>query len=109
MSLLIDENLSYRVKTSLVSTFDNSLHVKDVSLRNANDQEIWNYAKDKNLTIVSKDSDFHHKSILFGAPPKVIWITIGNCSTDDIIELLLKNQNTINNFIDDSQSSFLKL
>jgi predicted nuclease of predicted toxin-antitoxin system len=33
---------------------------------------------------VSKDTDFHQRSFLFGGPPKVVWIRLGNCSTEDI-------------------------
>ena len=42
------------------------------------DSEIWAYAKDRNLTIVTKDSDFSHRIIVSIPPPKVIHIRIGN-------------------------------
>ena len=32
-------------------------------------------------TIVTKDADFRQRSFLLGPPPKVIWIGLGNCST----------------------------
>jgi len=40
--------------------------------------------------IVSKDSDFHERSLLNGYPPKVVWIKRGNCSTRQI-EMLLRH------------------
>ena len=36
------------------------------------------------IAIVSKDSDFNARSSVFGAPPKVIWLALGNCSTNQI-------------------------
>ncbi len=40
--------------------------------------------------IVSKDSDFYERSIKLGAPPKVIWLRLGNCTTA-AVEMLLRN------------------
>ena len=30
-------------------------------------------------------ADFRQMSFLFGAPPKVVWIRLGNCSTEEIL------------------------
>lgn len=40
----------------------------------SSDTEVWNYAAEHGCTIVSKDADFHQRSLLLGAPPKVVWI-----------------------------------
>jgi predicted nuclease of predicted toxin-antitoxin system len=48
------------------------------------DRSIWEFAKAENLVIVSKDSDFHERSVLLGGPPKAIWLRVGNCSTQYI-------------------------
>ena len=63
------------------------------------DIEIWNYAKEKNLTIVSKDRDFYHLSSTFGSPPKLIWLLLGNCKIADTAEILSQNQKEILRFI----------
>lgn len=42
------------------------------------DNEIWNYAKLNNLTIISKDTDFSHRIIASQPPPKIIHVKIGN-------------------------------
>lgn len=50
-----------------------------VGLRQADDTAIWEMARDESLCIVSKDLDFYQRSLLFGAPPKVIfqeWVTV---------------------------------
>lgn len=73
------------------------------------DTTIWEYARNQNYTIVSKDSDFYQRSFVMGHPPKVIWIQRGNCSTNDIYKLLRKNKEAIKTFGDKAESSFLVL
>lgn len=109
MKLLFDQNLSHRLKELLNKPFPNSIHVKDIEMTRASDTEIWEYAKDHGYTIVSKDADFHQRSFVLGHPPKVIWIQRGNCTTDEIHDLLYKNRNSISIFGDNKKSSFLVL
>lgn len=54
---------------------------------------IWEYVKLHGYILVSKDSDFYERSLLFGHPPKVVWIRRGNCSVRNI-ELILRNKAT---------------
>lgn len=61
---LIDENLPYKFKLWHSMEY---IHVKDLSLIHT-DEEIWEYAKSKSLTIVTKDTHFSNK-ILFSTPP----------------------------------------
>ncbi len=72
MRLLFDQNLSFRLVNVLADLYAGSVHVRDVGLEAADDDAVWEYAKANRLVIVSKDSDFHHRSILRGFPPKVI-------------------------------------
>jgi len=82
------------------------LHVKDIDVETASDSDIWEYAKKHELIIVSKDSDFHQKSFLYGPPPKVIWIEKGNCSAKEITKLLRKSFGQIESFANDAKSAF---
>jgi len=43
-------------------------------MKAAIDPIVWDYAKDNNLMIVSKDADMHDLSLVFGNPLKVIWL-----------------------------------
>ncbi len=52
-----------------------------IGLAGATDSEIWAYARQNDFTVVSKDDDFRSLSLVNGAPPKVIWLRIGNAST----------------------------
>lgn len=57
--------------------------------------------------LISKDEDFQRLSILHGPPPKVIWLQLGNCSTEDIARLLRERHREIEGFVQDSDAGFL--
>lgn len=83
------------------------IHVRDVGLHTARDSEVWAYAAKRGLTIVSKDSGFNNFSFLFGAPPKVVWIRLGNCSTPDAESFLRERREEIVAFLGDTESAIL--
>jgi predicted nuclease of predicted toxin-antitoxin system len=56
-----------------------------------------------------KDSDFHEFSLLYGNPPKVIWLKCGNKPKWYVLGLLLNNQEKIKAFFDDEQTSCLEI
>jgi predicted nuclease of predicted toxin-antitoxin system len=93
----------------LSDLFPDSLHVRDKGLKASDDINVWEYAKLNNFVIVSKDEDFHHLSFVRGAPPKVIGIYLGNCTTQAVEALLRRNYNTITVFESDSETAFLLL
>ena len=88
MKLLFDENLALSLVDSLAQAFAGSEHVHRVGLGSADDEAVWQFARLHGFTIVTKDSDFHERSLLAGCPPKVVWIRRGNCSTTNIAEIL---------------------
>jgi predicted nuclease of predicted toxin-antitoxin system len=75
----------------------------------APDRAIWQHAQEDGFVIVSKDEDFHRLSIFYGPPPKVIWVPLGNCSTDDIIRLLRERRSEIEDFVGHEEAAFLAL
>jgi len=109
MKLLFDENLSPRLVNLLNDVFPHSAHVDRVGLGSAPDSSVWEYAKANGYLIVSKDSDFHERSLLQGYPPKVVWIKRGNGSTRQIEALLRHAGGDIEAMVDDPQSAFLIL
>ncbi len=109
MKLLFDQNLFYRLATKLHDLFPGSLHVRDVGLKEADDLIVWNHARDHLLTIVSKDVDFRQRSFMFGAPPKVIAVRLGNYSTEDVEQLLRRHAASIEMFCQDPQLALLNL
>ena len=109
MKLLFDQNLSDALVARLSDLFPESSHVKAEGMAEASDAEIWLFAKRQAFTIVSKDSDFQQRSLLFGAPPKVVWLRVGNCPTSRIATLLRKHSVSLHTFEMDPQQSFLVL
>jgi predicted nuclease of predicted toxin-antitoxin system len=109
VKLLLDENLSDRIIHSIVDLYPDSQHVKTLGLINTDDVMIWEYAKTNEFVIVSKDSDFHQRSLLYGHPPKFVYLRIGNCPTSKIIQILRHNFNTINQFGSSKTESLLVL
>ncbi len=101
MKLLFDQNLSDQLVTLLADLFPNSIHVKTIGLNTATDTELWDYARDNDYLIVSKDTDFRNRSVIHGYPPKVIWIRIGNCSTNVVEYNLRKHFADIKEFVRD--------
>ena len=76
---LVDANLPSRITVWQTKEFEFVSSIND----EWTDTEVWNYAKQNNLTIISKDSDFSHRIIVSRPPPKVIHIKIGNMKLKD--------------------------
>ncbi len=68
-------------------------------LDRALDLEVWSLARDHGFLIVSKDADFGDLTTVRGFPPKVIWIRRGNCSTDQIENLLRQSVEAIGTLV----------
>ena len=107
MKLLFDENLSHRLVSALSDVYPKSAHVRDLGLKAAVDTDLWNYAKGNEFVIVSKDSDFHQRSLLLGSPPKVIWVRLGNCSTNEVARVLRNHIKDVQKFNEDGTATFL--
>lgn len=109
MKLLLDENLSDRIIHKIIDLYPDSHHVKTLSLLNTDDSLIWEFAKFNDFVIVSKDSDFHQRSLLYGYPPKFIYLRIGNNPTSKIVEILRDNFSIIREFYNSETESILIL
>jgi predicted nuclease of predicted toxin-antitoxin system len=109
LKLLFDENLSARLVGALADQFPNSSHVNLVGLASATDLEIWAYAREHDFTVISKDDDFRSLSLVNGAPPKVIWLRIGNASTAAIESFIRSALVKIRTFEISAEESLLVL
>ena len=87
---LLDENLSPRLAGVLSELFPGNVHVRDVQLKGQSD-------------------DFPGMSLLRGAPPKVIWLVVGNTSTAEILSILLAHTTAIASFITEPDTSLLTI
>jgi predicted nuclease of predicted toxin-antitoxin system len=108
MKLLFDQNISPRLVHMLADIYTGSVHIRDIGLRDADDSVIWDYAGSHGFAIVSKDSDFQQRSLLYGSPPKFIWLRVGNCPVKTIEDLLRKHSVAIHTFgLDDTKSHLM--
>ena len=98
MRLLFNNNLSHRLVFILADAYPDSLHIKDMGPENAADTDVWDYAKDHGLVIVTKDRDYRDMSRTRGHPPKVILITLRNCSTATVAALLRRHPTDLHSF-----------
>jgi len=109
MKLLLDQNLSDRIPAQVGRFFPASAHVKNQGLDRSSDEVVWKFAEDNGYAILTKDWDFHQMSLVRGFPPKVIFLKVGNCSTDAIISLIQQHHLDISQFLDDKAASLLIL
>lgn len=91
MKLLLDENLSRRIVPFIQDTYPGSSQVSLLGLEQEDDKTIRQYAINNGFVVVTKDADFYEMSMLYGQPPKIIWLKIGNQSKASTIKILQEN------------------
>ena len=109
MKLLFDHNLSPRLAHCLADAFPGSLHISDLGLEKEPDGIVWGYAHVHDFVIVSKDSHFNDFGFLHGFPPKVVWIRLGNRTTQEIEAALRSRLAAIEEFCRDPEVGVLEL
>ena len=109
MKLLFDHHLSFRLADRFADLFPGSSHVLAHHLDHAQDTEIWEFARINGFTIVTKDADFNDLSALLGFPPKIIWIRLGNCKTQEIEALLISHSVSILDLDNDTEIGILEI
>lgn len=109
MKLLLEENLSSQIIRGIIDLYPDSAHVKNLALKNVDDNSIWEYAKTNNFAIVSKDADFYQHNLLYNNAPKFIYLWIANSPTIEIVEILRDNFDTICQFENSESASILVL
>ena len=88
---LVDENLPDKFSFWHNKDF---IFQKDI-LSSASDLSVREYAKRNQLTIITKDIDFYHYHLIFGAPPKVILFKTGNMRIRDFFVFIESNWDKI--------------
>ncbi|GHT60690.1 hypothetical protein AGMMS50239_10130 [Bacteroidia bacterium] len=75
----------------------------------AKDIQIWDYAKEQEMVIVTNDEDFLHLSIVKGFPPKVILLRTGNQNRKYVEQILTNLKTQIGIFIESMEHGVLEL
>jgi predicted nuclease of predicted toxin-antitoxin system len=109
MKLLFDQNLAPHLVEQLKDLFPRSAHVQSLQLDQAPDMALWNFARENDFLIVTKDVDFSDRCALLGYPPKVIWIRLGNCTTTEIESALRQYHEYVDAFNKDRSVGVLTI
>ena len=75
----VDAHLSPRIAAWISENLGTeAVALRDLKLREAEDQEIFSRGREENAIILTKDKDFAEMVVRLGSPPKVIWLRCGN-------------------------------
>jgi len=86
VKFLVDNQLPEALCQCLNARGNQSAHVLGLSMDEASDLEIWNYAATGNWILVSKDEDFLHLANRQGDTGKLLWVRIGNCRKQTLLQ-----------------------
>jgi len=84
--LLIDENLPIALAQILPIECTHATEIGD----QPSDMQLWNYARERDWIVLTRDTDFFDRVMLVGPPPRVIWVRLGNIRRADLQNRLLE-------------------
>ncbi|HEY2321239.1 MAG TPA: DUF5615 family PIN-like protein, partial [Thermoanaerobaculia bacterium] len=70
---------------------------------------IWFHARTHDFVVVTKDKDIAEFAVLKGAPPKIVWLRMGNCSTRAVESVLRANFEKISALAEHTERIVLEL
>ncbi len=110
MKLLLDANISWRLIEKLKSYFTDCFHVDRIGLSvPAKDADIWNYALENQLILVTNDDDFLDYARVKGFPPKVVLLRTGNQSNEYVFSLMIKHKDEISMLNNSTEIGLLEI
>jgi len=87
----VDAHLSPALARWISTQFNHPAQpVRDLGLREAKDQQIFDAARQAGAIILTKDEDFSELVDRLSPPPHIIWLTCGNTSEAALRLLLAK-------------------
>ena len=92
MKLLLDHNLSHKLVPRLADVFPESAQTRLLGFDRMGDTELWFYARTHGFILVTQDEDFADIAIRRGAPPKIVWLRMGNSSTAAVERAIRRNR-----------------
>ena len=88
MKFIVDQQLPPALVRWLHARGNTAEHVRDIGLRDADDAAIWAHAVAIGALILSKDQDFAERRARVASGPTVVWLRIGNTTTEVLLERL---------------------
>ena len=103
MKLLLDANISWKLKNILTPVFGECTHVDLIGLKiPCKDKDIWDYALENGYIIITKDNDFLDLLEIKGFPPKVVLIKTGNNKSNILAELIIDAKSKIEDLVNNN-------
>jgi predicted nuclease of predicted toxin-antitoxin system len=90
VNFLVDNQLPEALCRFLNARGHQSSHVLDLRMDEASDLKVWSYAATGNWIVVSKDEDFIHLANRQGDKGKLLWVRIGNCRKQTLLQAFEK-------------------
>ena len=110
MKLLLDANISWRLKKILAVHVKEIIHADELKFNQpVSDLQVWNFAKENDFVIVTNDEYFLNLSVLYSFPPKVVLLKTGNQNTIYISSILIKHISDIELLIGSTEYGLLEL
>lgn len=116
MKFIIDAQLPRRLSIWLNQEGFDSIHTLDLPNRNkTTDTEISMLSIKEKRIVISKDSDFYDRYFIKLEPYKLIYLTTGNITTQDLMNLFKRNIDQIfseielNNVVEISRTSVITI
>lgn len=90
MRFIIDAHLPKSIAKAFTELGHEAIHTSELPMGNASkDREIILVAAEDGI-IVSKDEDFYQSFLLYGRPPQLIYVKVGNMRLRDLKDLFSK-------------------
>jgi predicted nuclease of predicted toxin-antitoxin system len=91
MKIWVDAQLSPQIAAWICREFNvEAIPVRDLGLREAEDEAIFEAARNVGAVVLTKDRDFSLLLDKFGSPPQIIWLTCGNTSNEALKRIFLR-------------------
>jgi len=108
MKFIVDAQLPRRLAQELSASGHAAVHTLDLPAANRTpDKDITAPAVQDGRIVVTKDNDFVTAFLLQGMPPKLLLISTGNISNDELSKLLASNLPALENAF--SKFNFVEL
>ena len=90
MLFLVDAQLPPSLAAALRQAGCQAVHLIDLGLLAATDQQIWDEAISRSAILVTKDRDFPLRRAARNDGPAILWVRVGNTSNRRLIDLVLR-------------------
>lgn len=92
MKFIVDAQLPKSLARFLSERSFDAVHTLDLPRKNVTDDlEINRISLEENRIVISKDSDFYDSYTAHKEPHKLLYLTMGNISNQDLLNLFDKN------------------